>query len=288
MNIKKQTSAYAVALAAFAIGTGAQAADAIGFVDVTVGLSKADDPQRKEVHAGFGTVSGALQSPLAAKGMVVVEGELRHDNHQGYILDGDDMQTQGQLGAHYLHDFNGKKAGVFLAYADANHDGGNEHYKAFFGGIEGIVDVSPVVTLYGQAGMGNRTDDDQSSEGFDHGRFARVGAAYSGFANTLLKLEGEYGATDSYEDSTEEGRFWKLSFMGETGLSAFKNLALTYGASYGRYDAKNDPDVVKETTVSVGIRYYFGGTNSVAALKSGLIGLPSIPLRSMSWVPALD
>lgn len=285
MKVKALTSAVAFAVL---LSGGVQAAGTVGFVDLSFGISGADVKDRKEVHAGFASLSGAVAIPAGANGSVVLEGEYRRDNHKGSVVDGDDMEYQAQAGAHYLHDFSGKKFGVFLAYADADHDADNEHYRTLFGGIEGIIGVSPTVTLYGQAGIGDRRDDDQSSEGFNDGKFARLGAAYSGFANTLLKLEGEYGATDSYEDSNEEGRFWKLSLGGETGIAAVKGLAVTYGISHGVYDAKNDNNKVEENQIHVGIRYYFGGTTSAAALKAGLIGLPSLPARSMSWVPALD
>lgn len=285
MKIKTLTSAMAFAMV---MSAGVQAAGTVGFVDLTFGLSKADDPQRKEVHAGFGSLSGAVAIPAGANGTVALEGELRHDNHQGYIVDGNDMGTQGQLGAHYLHDFSGKKLGGFLAYADADHDGGNEHYQSYLFGVEGIADVAPAVTLYGQVGYANALNDNESSGGFDKAWFGRAGVAYSGFSSTLVKFEGEYARSKDYEDNNEDGRFWKLSLGGETSISAVKNLAVTYGVSYGSYDAKGDSDKIKETSVNVGIRYYFGGTSSTAALKSGLIGLPTIPLRAMSWTPAMD
>lgn len=268
---------------------GVHAAGTIGFVDLTFGLSKAENTSDAEdENAGFGSVSGAVALPVGTRGTVVIEGEIKKDTHDGDLVDGNDMKTNGQLGGHYLHDFRGHKFGAFLAYADANHKGDNEHYNALFGGIEGVANLSPAFTLYSQLGIGDRRDDNQSSQGFDNGKFVRIGAAYSGFAQTLLKLDTEYGETDSYEDEQESGLFWKLSLAGETLIPVVKGLTVTYGVSHGKYDAKADPDIIKETSFHVGVRYYFGGTTSVTALKSGLIGLPSIPLRSMAWVPALD
>lgn len=268
---------------------GVHAASSIGFVDLTFGLSKAENTDDAEDEsAGFGSVSGAVALPVGNRGTVVIEGEIRKDTHDGDIVDGNDMKTNGQLGTHYLHDFGGHKFGAFLAYADANHKGDDEHYNALFGGIEGIANLSPAFTLYSQLGIGNRRDDDQSSQGFDNGKFVRIGAAYSGLALTVLKLDAEYGNTDSYEDDQESGLFWKVTLGGETLIPAAKGLAVTYGVSHGTFDAEADPDIVKETSFHVGVRYYFGGATSVAALKSGLIGLPAIPLRSMAWVPALD
>lgn len=268
---------------------GVQAASTIGFVDLTFGLSKAENPNdSRDESAGFGTISGAAALPVGARGTVVIEGEIRKDTHDGEIVDGEDMKTNGQFGTHYLHDFSGHKFGAFLAYANADHKGENDHYKTLFGGIEGILNVSSAITLYGQAGIGNRRDRDQDSAGFNDGKFVRIGAAYSGFAQTLLKLDGEYGKTEVYEDPGESGLFWKLSLAGETEIPVVKGLTVTYGVSHGEYNAKGDDDIIRETSYHVGIRYYFGGATSVTALKSGLIGLPSLPLRSMMWVPGLN
>lgn len=287
MKITALTSAMALA---FFMNNGVQAAGTVGFADFSLGLSHAKDASNTDYQSnGFATLSGGVAIPAGASGTVVLDADLTKDNTGGEVLFGAGMKTpQGQVGAHYFHDIGGNKLGAFMAYADADHDGGNEHYKTFFGGIEGITAVSPVVTLYGQAGYGNALNDNESSGGFDNGWLARAGLAYSGFANTLVKVEGEYARSKDYEDSNEDGRFWKIALMGETELGAVKGLAVTYGISRAVYDATNDPNMVTENQVKVGVRYYFGGTNSLGALKSGLIGLPSIPLRASSWTPALD
>lgn len=268
---------------------GVQAASTIGFVDITYGKSKAtsvDDGVTDK--AGFYSLSGAAAIPVGAMGTVIFEGETRRDSHEGAIVDGDDMKSSRQLGTHYLHDFGGNKLGAFLAYADAKHAAVNEDYSAIFGGIEVIVNMPYSFTLYGQGGSGDENDGDQSSEGYKQGKFVRVGVAYSGIPHTLLKLDHEEGKSAAYEDLGERGAFKKSSLMGETGIPAVKGLTVTYGISRGEYDAKRDPDLIEETSYYVGIRYYFGGATSVTALKSGLIGLPSTPMRSMAWVPALD
>jgi hypothetical protein len=265
-------------------------ADTFGYGGVSVGLSKArntqDDNEGQRAH--FRSVDGAIATELGANGIVVLEAEIRRDTHTKDIIDGDDNERGYQVGAHYLHDIDGNKLGVFLAYANTPHNDDNEDYRTVFGGIEGIATVAPEAMVYGQLGYGDAHNDGSSSFGFSGGRFVRIGAAYTGIANTVLKVETEVAKTVSYEDEDEPGYLRMYSLSGETGVNADNTLAVTYGYSHGKYKAGGDPDTLQENMVNVGVRYYFGGTTSAKALKAGLIGLPSIVSRATSWVPALD
>ena len=268
--------------------TNTAQADFIGFGEITLGHSDASDPERDGNSAGFYEISGAIATPVGSRGTAILDAEYRQDEHSGDIIDDDDMDDQYQIGIHYLHDFSGNKFGAFIAHGGATHDSNNEDYKATFGGIEAILSLDADTLVYGQLGVGDADNDSESSSGFEDGSFARIGLGFTGFGSTLLKLELEKGSSDEYEDEDERGKFTSVSLTGETSFGASKNLAVTYGVSRGTFDASNDDNKIQENSIFVGFRYYFGGTNSKAAFKSGLIGLPTIPTRAMSWTPGLD
>ena len=268
---------------------GAQA-DTFGYGGASIGLSKAHNfGDRDKNQAGFGTVSGAVATDVGANGTVVLEALLREDKHRGDIVsNGQETKTQYQIGAHYLHDIGDNKLGVFLAYSDSPHEGNNENYRAVFGGVEGIFATTDETSIYAQLAYGDAHNDGASSRGFENGYVGRLGGAYKGFTNTLLKVEAEMAKNSGYEDAPENGYLRKYSLLGETGINSDNSLVLTYGVSYAKFISSGDPDTIEEKRINVGFRYYFGGTSSTKAFDSGLIGVPSIILDSMNWVPTLD
>ncbi|PHS72639.1 MAG: hypothetical protein COB22_04730 [Cycloclasticus sp.] len=265
-------------------------AEPVGYVGASIGQSWAENHSDDDnKRAGFGSVNGAIADSISSTGTVVLEAELREDKHSADILDnGDDMKLQYQIGVHYLHDIGENKIGAFVAYNETPHYGGDEDYRTALVGVEGLFTVAPETTLFGQLGYGHAKNDGASSRGFEDGYFVRVGGAYTGFENTILKLEAELAGTEEYEDSHEGGDLKKYNFLGETGINSDNSLAVTYGVSYGTYRASGDDDNVEETMVNLGFRYYFGGTTATKMHNAGIIGLPTLPARATSWVPALD
>lgn len=285
MNIKTLSAAITLSVL---VGSYAQA-ETIGYGDITVGQSRAENPNDStKNNATFWALKGAVATALGNNSFAF-NAELREDGQDDEIMDDENaMDGQRQFDAHYFYDISGYKVGAFLAYAEASHSGDNENYKARLGGIQGIIPLTDDMTLYAQYGQAKSESKNQSSGGFVDGDMGRLGFAYSLPGSTLLKLEAEAANCKDYEDDGEDGIFRRYSVMGETSFGVDKNMAVTYALSTGKFDAKGDTDYVEEDIVSVGFRYYFGGATSAKALRSGLIGTSTLPARAMSWTPAMD
>ena len=195
---------------------------------------------------------------------------------------------------HYLRD-----AGTNLTYggflmlgssvADED-DPVDETYEHYAIGIEGTYKINDMFTTYGQLGVANTIDDDSvdDSSGYMDGEFVRLGAVYTRFENTNLFLDLQIGRSDEYEDDNEPGEFRRIALGGETSFEAGSDWAVTYEISQAKYDALNDPDVVNVTTVGLGMRYYFGGSQSRDFMEAGAIGTPDIISRANLYTDTQD
>jgi len=103
-----------------------------------------------------------------------------------------------------------------------------------------------------------------------------------------LRAEAEFAATEQYEDPSEPGEMWTVAVLGESALPFNESMVITYGVRYGFFDALNDDDRLAETTVSLGIRYMFGGGSADQLADIGYYGTPYLPLRASFWTPTMD
>lgn len=291
----RSTTVLTTMVVGMALGATAATAQDVGYVGLTFGYNDAENPDRAN---GTGsstsvTLDGAYAYSFGSGNTLVFEGSYRDDSYDPNIVGGMEMEPQYQIGLHYLRDVNsGLKAGGFLSYGVAPHSDPNEDYKVGLIGVEAIYDTNAQFVLYGQLAYGDSFDNPdnstQSSFGFHRGKVLRAGAIYTGLEKTDISLEFEYGASVSYEDDSEPGRFFSVALGGETQLSANGKWTTNYGIRYAHFNAQTDGDSIDEASISLGFRYMFGANKSSDLAKAGIIGLPYTPLRASAWTPEMD
>ncbi len=248
-----------------------------------------DDDLRETSH-GL-TLDYSIGWTFAEKHRVIVDALYRTDTYSPEMAVGDPYGDQAQIGLHYQYSLSDRLSlGVFGAHGRADHDDPREDYIVNFVGIEGIYDAGNDVTFFAQLGsVDSPNSEEQSSSGYDSGQIYRLGIAYTGLERTSILFDIELGQSKEYEDSDEPGDFLVVGLSGETLLKTNPSWSINYGVRFGSYDARNDPDRIKETTVTIGARYNFGRVRgNVHRVEDGLIGLPYTPLRASAWTPALD
>jgi hypothetical protein len=274
--------------AVFTITASAASATGSGYFELSYdAFSAYEHDNEDEDSSNSGTISGAYAFEIGSGQSIILEGIYHTDEYGTSIYEADTIAPQTQVGVHYMYTLNsGMKVGAFAGYGDAPHEDDDEHYQVAFGGVEAIYAVSPDLTLFGQVGLGTSLDADAlESSGFLGGTFLRIGATYSGMDSTALTLDMEIAGSSEYEDDDEPGSFLSVGLSGITSLTADDTWSATYGARYAVFDALGDSNSISETSLNLGIRYAFGGTN---ALDAGIIGLPYTPLRASVWTPTMD
>jgi len=320
MTMHSLRATTAVAIIGLVIGTGATFAEGTGYVGLSFGNNEAENPEdnfsEKAVSA---TLDTAYAFGVGNNQTLVFEGMYRSDHYPQFVSDNNKIKDQYQIGVHYLYSFGGSNQssgdsfgssagssggifggggggglmlGGFAAYGSAPHEDSapnNENYKVAIAGLEAIYNVNEYFTVFGQIGRGDRVGSrNTSSRGFDGGSFARLGVVYDWMRGTRFTLEGEVGKSDRYEDNSEPGDFSTYSISGETDLPFINDrLSATYGMRFALFDAENDSDYLKETSLNLGVRYKFGKKSSNLA-RAGIIGLPHIPLRASVFTPTMD
>jgi len=248
-----------------------------------------DDDLRETSHGV--TLDYSIGWTLAEKHRVIVDALYRTDTYSSEMAEGDPYGDQAQIGLHYQYVLSDRLSlGLFGGHGRADHDDPREDYIVNFIGVEGIYDAGNDVTFFAQLGsVDSPNSESQSSSGYDSGQIYRLGIAYTGIERTSILFDLEFGQSKEYEDDDEPGDFLVVGLSGETLLKSNPNWSINYGVRFGNYDAKNDPDDIKETTFTIGARYNFGrARGNVDRVENGLIGLPYTPLRASAWTPALD
>jgi hypothetical protein len=260
-----------------------------GYVGLTFGDYTKEDDDSGDFDGRSTTLDGLYRWTLGS-GAIVLEGSHRGDNIDDDALFGTEMTTQSHVAAHYIHSL-GTAATVsgFVGYGVAPHDEDDEDYALVYGGIGGSYAASPTFTVYGQLGIGDApNEDDTDSSGFASGEFARIGVSFTGIQGTELSLEWERAFSDRYEDEGESGSFGSLYLGGVTALPSNDAIQITYGARSAFFDAKDDPNRADEVTATLGVRFVLGGKAPGDFAREGVLGSPYVPLRASNWTPSLD
>jgi len=247
--------------------------------------------------AAFGFEAGLVYD-INSVSRIVAEGRYLNwnsddDDGPGNLFD-DEPGKEVSVAIHYLRD-----AGTNLTYGgflmlgssvSDEDDVSDDTYEHYAIGIEGTYKINDMFTTYGQLGVANTIDDDSAddSSGYLGGEFVRLGAVYTRFENTNLFLDLQIGRSDEYEDDDEPGKFQRIALGGETSFGAARNWAVTYEISQAEYDAVGDPNVIDVTTVGLGMRYYFGGSQSRDFMEAGAIGTPDIISRANLYTVNLN
>ena len=278
-------------VAAALLTSTAVQADSFGYVGATGIYGSAANTEDSFVETAVAAkIDGAYAFTLGNGGTLVVDGMYRVDNYVPSTHDGDASLPQYQASVHYIHPMSGNLSlNGFAGYGVAPFDDTNEVYQVGFVGAGVTYVSSDTTSFFGQAGYGTSGDADaMSSAGFYNGYFVRAGVIYTGMESAIIRVDAEYAATEEYEDSSEPGEMWSVAVSGESQLGSNENLVVTYGVGYGFYDAVGDPDLLAETTASVGVRYMFGGATPSKFASLGYVGSPNLPLRGSFWTPTMD
>lgn len=281
------------ALVAFVHAAQAQNLSYVGIIGQ--GINGTNDPGTGEGSMTALGLEAGLVYALNGQSRIVVEGRYldwtsEDDTGAGNLLF-DEPGTELEVALHYLRDSGSLTYGGFLQVgaAESVENDPSETYKHYAVGLEGTYRINPAYTVYGQIGIADTFDDDNlDSFGYNEGNFARLGAAYTGFANTQLFLDVQAGSSENYEDAGESGAFQRIALGGETRFGSGSNWAATYEISQAKYDAETDSNIVEVTTVGLGMRYYFGQTQSGDFMDAGAIGTPDIMSRASLFTDFLD
>lgn len=291
-----QTGISAIVMGSSCIALSANA-EGLGYVELTFGSATASNHADDEKeYSTTGSLKGVYAYRLDGGHTFAIEGLYRNDTYPRVITDNEKIEPQTQIGLHYLYDVTSSlKIGALAGYGSAPHDDDgsdaneNENYKVSYGGIQSVYDTGSGFHLFGQlAYVDSASNDNLSSTGYDNGYVARLGVTYTGFSGSAFTIEAERGKSSSYEDHGESGDFGTFHVGGVTNFGKESDWAVTYGARGSVFDALDDPDIIKERTYYVGIRYAFGGKQPQDFVESGLVGVPYLPLRASVWTPAHD
>lgn len=286
---KNASQGLAAGIAAVAL-SGAAAAEGVGYIGLSLGYVDGNhsDPQLNESFSGaFGVIEGAYAYPLG-NGRLVFDGVIRRDDIGPLDSGEDSMDGNYYLTVHYLVTLSGgTMLGGFAGYSMAGHsDNDNEDYETIYGGLEIIRPLTDTLVAYGQLTVADTLDEqNMNSGGFAQGKAVRVGVQYTGWGLNTITAELEGGYSWPYEDNDEDGQFGSLFLGLERPLN--DRASINFGLRHALFNAREDEDILRETVVSLGIRYNFGGSSG-GYVRQGIIGTPYIPTRAAAWVPALD
>ncbi len=197
------------------------------------------------------------------------------------------------FGSHILFDFGtDTRIGGFVGYGDTDAFNltRNESYDVLMYGFEANTFIREDLMFFAQLGYGDKERPGTSAnEGFRQGLVTRAGLTYFANENTALTLDLEYANSEPYIDGNDNGRFFGVTFGGETRISDRAPLFVTYFTRYDIIDATTEGEKVDEMQVGFGIKYLFGADSPLEAARKGRsIGTPRLPTRASAWTEAID
>ena len=250
-----------------------------GFIGVNFGTISGSEIDDDEEYSGqTGAIEGSVGYDFGQV-RVIFDGRARLLDlsvNEVEDLDGDSGPESSLFALHALYGVRETMdLGMFAAAGVADNGEGDGKYELSSYGIEAHYKINDAITAYGQLAKFEATRDDNSPNGTQDGTLVRLGANYSGFETTTLYADVQWASAADYEDNGEDYEFHTVSIGGETMLGGTQ-FAMTYDvALFGSTPvAGGDPDSLRSTEASLGIRYYFGNTQSARA--SGHIGAPSL------------
>ena len=257
--------------------TAASAQD--GFVGASFGTLSGSNIYNDDEYAGqTGVIEGSIGYDFG-KTRVIFDGRARALDmglNEVESLNGDTGPASSLFALHALYGIGETiDLGMFAAAGWADNGEGQEQFALSSFGIEAHYKFNDAITAYGQIAQFEATRDDNSPNGTQDGTLVRLGANYSGFETTTLYADVQWASAADYEDNGEDYEFHTVSIGGETMLGGTQ-FAMTYDvALFGSTPVTDgDDDSLRSTEASLGIRYYFGATQSARA--SNHIGAPSL------------
>lgn len=229
-------------------------------------------------------VEGSIEFDLNQSIWVAIDANYRYDDFGGDFDDDEDPQSEYTVGAHILRDFGGDtRAGILLAYGDTRPQDYDveDSYDVYLVGLEAQTNLADNVMVYAQLGFGDKIRDVDTDEGFNDGMFARFGMQYTYSESTTFTADFEMAGNQTYVDNNDPGRFFGITFSGETRLPTEMPLSANYYVRYDHLDSTDEGEAVDEIQAGIGIRYVFGS-------GSTSIGTPRLPTRASAWTEWMD
>lgn len=229
------------------------------------------------ISGAFATLDGSLAYDVNAF-RLVIDAKLRQSDLSEFDTGGDTGElSSALLTAHALYGLNQTTwLGGFLTGGVADNDDDDGEYDLAGFGLEAHYRINNDFTAYGQLAGFEASRDADSPNGTQDAAVLRIGGTYEGLANTTLYADLQLATSADYEDNGEDYDFTVFGIGGETFIAGTQ-FAATYDLSVLASQTQNEPadgDEVQLTELGIGVRYYFGGSQS--ARTSGQIGAPSV------------
>lgn len=177
--------------------------------------------------------------------------------------------------------------GFFSAgFGESVEDDEDTTYPFLTFGISGRYAFNDQISAYAQLAAVNQPEfGDQDSGGYNEGYAARLGAEYAFNDMTAVYFDVQYGEATDYEDPGEDGFFDRFAIGGETTIVGTP-WAVTYEVARETTDVPEDGDALELTTLTLGARYYIGGTTASDVREAGILGTPDIVARASLFTDA--
>lgn len=282
----------AVCLRGIAAFVGPVLAETLSYLGVTTGVTKGTNfPSNTEDSMNSSGLEGLFAYGFGNGTTLVFEGEYNDNKGQDSNVFGTDPGADYEVAIHALYEVRpGLTLGGFVStgLAESDRDRDNERYPFNALGVTGSYSINDKFSTYAQYAVVDQPDfDDLSSGGYNEGYAARLGMNYTLNAGNAFYFDAQYGEAVGYEDSREDGVFERYAIGGETRIGGGA-WAVNYEVATESYDAKFDSNIVEVTTVTLGARYYFGGTTGADLRNNGVIGTPDIMSRASLFTNGLD
>lgn len=255
-------------------------AQTLAYAGITAGAANVENPNDNDSDdmSAFG-IEGLATYGLGNGVTLAIEGSYNFNSGGEEINFGDEFGDDAEIAFHALYAVNPDLTlgGFFSAgFAESVQDDEDEHYPFLALGISGRYAFNDQISAYGQLAAVDQPEfDDLNSGGYNNGYAARLGAEYAFNDQTAVYFDAQYGEAPDYEFAGEDGTFDRFALGGETTIGNTP-WAVNYEVSRLTTDVPNDGDFVEETSLTLGARYYFGGTTATAVREAGILGTPDI------------
>lgn len=287
-------------LPAIAILASAASAEPFGNIDIGGGYNwtkaRGNDIAAEGEDVGFLALSASLTLPVGAMTSLSLDGNYRRDYfttsaNGGYGSNAPISTYEGAV--HILHELSPNfMFGGFYGYGDsARHDRSvSDQFNVHQFGVEARAIMDDSLIGFGQFSMGYKgRDGEEAFNGYEGGAAGRIGFIFEIDDSTNWMIDGEYAFAPDMFEGEDDGKFYGVSFSGETELLPENNIYLTYFGGYRKFDGTTETDSITETYIGAGLSIHFNGGSRFENIRNrGSIGIPSLPNRASSWTDEIS
>lgn len=284
----------ALCLSGMIVAAAPAQAQTLAYAGITASATTGENVDNGDPSDDFSSVSieGLATYGLGNGVNLAVEGSY-NSNSGGQVINDDqaDFGDDAEIAFHVLYSVRPDLTigGFFSAgIADAVPEDDQETYPFLTLGVSGRYAFNDQISGYAQLAAVNQPEfGDQDSGGYNDGYAARLGVEYAFNDMTTVYFDAQYGEATDYEDPGEDGVFDRFAIGGETMIGDTP-WAVNYEVARETTDVQNDDDALELATLTLGARYYFGGTTASDVREAGILGTPDIIGRASLFTTAHD